>query len=93
MSSQTLNQHRMVTADMLPNLPETAQRYLNYTGVVGQPWINTVRVRYAGLFRMAGDKPWLPIKAEQFYTTGLTATCSTSSGTIASEPCSTRILL
>lgn len=59
---------RIVTADMLKHLPEPAQRYLNYTGVVGQPWINTVRIKYTGRFRMAADKPWMPIKAEQFYT-------------------------
>jgi hypothetical protein len=59
---------RIVTADMLNHLPEPAERYLNYTGVVGQPWINTVRLKYTGLFRLAADKPWMPIKAEQFYT-------------------------
>ena len=61
--------NRIVTADMLQHLPEPAQRYLNYTGVVGKPWINTTRIKYAGRFRLASDKPWLPIKAEQFYTT------------------------
>ena len=60
---------RIVTADMLKHLPQPAQRYLNYTGVVGQPWINTVRVKYTGIFRLAADKPWTPIKAEQVYTT------------------------
>ncbi len=60
---------RLVTADMLKDLPEPAQRYMNYTGVVGQPWINTVRVRYTGTFRLGADRPWLPIKAEQVYTT------------------------
>ncbi len=65
----SLNSQRPVTADMLKNLPEPAQRYLNYTGIVGQPWINTVRIKYTGVFRLAADKPWLPIKAEQFYTT------------------------
>jgi hypothetical protein len=59
----------IVTADMLKNLPEPAQRYMNYTSVVGQPWINTVRLKYTGIFRLADDKPWLPIKAEQVYTT------------------------
>jgi len=54
---------------MLTDLPEPARRYLEYTGVVGQPWIDTVRVRYEGVFRMAADKPWMPIKAEQAYTT------------------------
>jgi hypothetical protein len=62
-------QQRLVTAEMLKNLPEPAQRYMNYTGVVGKPWINTTRIKYVGRFRMAADKPWLPIRAEQFYTT------------------------
>ncbi len=61
--------NQIVTADMLKDLPEPAQRYLNYTGVIGQPWINTVRVKYAGVFRLGADKPWMPIKAEQVYTT------------------------
>ena len=60
---------RIVTADMLRHLPEPAQRYLNYTGVVGKPWTDTVRIKYTGWFRLAADKPWLPIQAEQVYTT------------------------
>lgn len=60
---------RVVTADRLQHLPEPAQRYLNYTGVVGQSWIETVRITYAGVFRLGADKPWMPIKAEQVYTT------------------------
>jgi hypothetical protein len=61
--------NRIVTADMLKNLPEPAQRYLNYAGIVGKPWIDTVRLKYEGIFRLGADKPWLPIKAEQVYTT------------------------
>ncbi len=60
---------RVVTADQLSGLPEPARRYLNHTGVVGQPWIDTVRIHYAGRFRLAMDKPWLPMRAEQVYTT------------------------
>lgn len=69
MNTQGTDNPRLVTADMLKNLPEPAQRYMNYAGVVGRPWINTVRIKYSGQFRMAIDKPWMPIKAEQFYTT------------------------
>jgi hypothetical protein len=61
--------NRIVTADMLKNLPEPAQRYLNYAGIVGRPWIDTVHIKYEGIFRLGADKPWMPIKAEQFYTT------------------------
>ena len=42
---------------------------MNYTGVVGQPWIDAVRVKYTGIFRLGADRPWLPIKAEQVYST------------------------
>ena len=63
MSIPNSNQQRLVTADLLTPLPEPAQRYLNYTGVVGKPWINTVRITYTGIFRLAADKPWMPIKA------------------------------
>jgi hypothetical protein len=36
---------------------------------VGKPWINTVHLKYTGKFRMAAHKPWMPINADQFYTT------------------------
>ncbi len=61
--------NRIVTAELLQHLPEPAQRYLNYTGVIGKPWIDTVRIKYEGVFRLGADRPWMPIKAEQFYTT------------------------
>lgn len=60
---------RLVTAAMLRDLPEPVRRYMAYTGVIGKPWIDTVRIRYVGRFRMAADRPWMPIRAEQFYTT------------------------
>jgi hypothetical protein len=69
MDKREMSNDRLVTADMLQHLPEPVQRYMNYTGAVGKPWIDTVRVKYAGQFRMAADRPWMPIKAEQFYTT------------------------
>ncbi len=69
MAAPMANHNPIVTADLLKNLPEPAQRYLNYTGVIGQPWINTVCVKYTGIFRLGADRPWLPIKAEQVYAT------------------------
>ncbi len=60
---------RIVTADMLQRLPEPVQRYMAYTGVVGKPWTDTVRLRQTGRFRMAADRPWMPLTAVQTYTT------------------------
>jgi hypothetical protein len=69
MSNTQTNNGRLITAEMLRDLPAPVQRYMDYTGVLGKPWIDTVRIKYAGRFRMAADKPWMPIRAEQFYTT------------------------
>lgn len=60
---------RIVTSEMLARLPAAAQRYLNLTGVVGKPWIHTARVEYVGQFRLGFAKPWLPMRAVQFYAT------------------------
>ena len=58
----------LVTEEMLAGLPEPAQRYLRYAGVVGRPLVDTVRVRQACRMRPAPDGISLPIVAEQWYT-------------------------
>lgn len=58
-----------VTPDMLESLPEPVQRYLTYAGVVGHPWIETVRLTQVGRFRQGADRPWMPMVAEETYTT------------------------
>lgn len=59
----------LMTAELLHGLPEPVQRYLTYAGIVGTPWIETARITYAGNFRMGADRPWMPVRAEQVYTT------------------------
>jgi hypothetical protein len=65
----TVNDKLMITSDMLDHLPEPVQRYMRWTGVVGKPWIRTARVRQDGRFRLAADRPWMSMKAEQVFTT------------------------
>jgi hypothetical protein len=69
MDEGQMKNDRLVTADMLQRLPEPVRRYLNYTGVVGKPWINTVRLKQSGRFRTGPDKPWMQMTAVQYYTT------------------------
>jgi hypothetical protein len=69
MDTLTKKDDRLVTAEMLKNLPEPVQRYMHYTGVVGKPWIDTVHLKQSGSFRRGVDQPWMPMTAEQFYTT------------------------
>jgi hypothetical protein len=54
---------------MLERLPEPVQRYMVYTGVFGKPWIDTVTLKQRGRFRQGMDRPWMPMVAEERYTT------------------------
>jgi hypothetical protein len=59
----------LVTEELLHHLPEPVQRYMAYTGVVGVPWIRTVRLTQRGKFRQGLDRPWMSMTADQWYTT------------------------
>jgi hypothetical protein len=67
--TQTTATPSTVPPTALDGLPEPVQRYLTWTGVVGQPWIHTADVRQSGRFRQGADGPWMPLTAEQRFTT------------------------
>jgi hypothetical protein len=69
MDEQRIDERRFITADMLERVPEPVRRYLKYSGVVDQPWIDQVRLKQEGTFRLGADRPWMPVKAEEIYTT------------------------
>jgi hypothetical protein len=58
----------VVTEEMLAGLPEPAQRYLRYAGVVGRPMVDTVRLRQRCRMRPGPGMPSFPLVAEQWYT-------------------------
>jgi hypothetical protein len=45
----------LVTPDMIKGLLRPVQRYMTYTGIVGHPWIDTVRLNQVGKFRQGAD--------------------------------------
>src|SRR5579859_8122678 len=55
-------------ADVL-RLPEAMQRYLRYVHVVGKEPIQTVRLKQRGSFRTYPGQKWLPMVAEEYFTT------------------------
>jgi hypothetical protein len=57
----------LVTEEMLAGLPEPAQRYLRYTGVVGRPLVDTVHVSQRCRMRPAPGGMSFPLVAEQWY--------------------------
>lgn len=64
-----MTEEPVIHAERLAHLPPVVQRYLTYSGVIGTPWIETVRLSYTGRFRLGADKPWMPMHAQQRYTT------------------------
>lgn len=69
MNNQSAKSSHIITAEMLGKLPAPVRRYLDHTGVVGRPWIESVYLKQVGRFRQALDRPWMPLTAEEFYTT------------------------
>ena len=58
-----------ITEAQLLGLPEPVQRYLRYVQVVGKAPIRTVRLTQQGFMRMQPGQKWLPMVAEQYFTT------------------------
>ncbi len=58
----------LVTEEMLARLPEPARRYLHYTGVVGRPMVDVIRVRQSCRMRPAPNGMSFPLVAEQWYS-------------------------
>jgi hypothetical protein len=59
----------LITEAGLLSLPEQVQRYLSYAGVVGKEPIRTVRLAQHGFMRQQPGQKWMPLIAEQYYTT------------------------
>ncbi|MDA8203693.1 MAG: hypothetical protein M0Z49_13210 [Chloroflexi bacterium] len=58
----------LITEEMLGGLPEPVRRYLTYAGVVGRPFVGTVRLTQAGRMQPNPGQPWFPLSAEEHYS-------------------------
>jgi hypothetical protein len=55
----------VVTEADLAGLPAPVQQYLRFTRSVGQPRVQSYRLRFRGRIRSAPDSRWMPFDAEQ----------------------------
>jgi hypothetical protein len=53
----------------LAGLPEPVQRYFRYSLKDGQKYISYVRLKHGGLFRPSQSLDWMPIEAEEYFST------------------------
>jgi hypothetical protein len=58
----------IITEEMLQKLPDPVKRYLLYTGIVGKPIVQTVRLKQVGKIRKNVNQPWMNIQAKQYYS-------------------------
>jgi hypothetical protein len=59
---------KVITEDMLRDLPKPVQRYLQYSGVVGKPFATTAFVRQQGKMHPSPEGPWIPLDFETYYS-------------------------
>lgn len=59
----------LVTDERLAPLPQCAQRYLRYAGVVGKPVPRIVTLSQKGRIRSKPSAAWLPLEADEIYST------------------------
>jgi len=60
---------KVVTEEDIKGLPEPVQRYLRYSQIIGKEIIGTVRLKQKGFMRMREGQKWMPLEAEEYYTT------------------------
>lgn len=59
----------IVTEEQLSGLPEPIKRYLTYAQIIGKERIRTVRLKQHGSMSLKEGAKWLPLTAEQYFTT------------------------
>src|SRR5690348_3018448 len=59
----------IIRDEQLSGLPEAVQRHLRWAGVVGKEAVRTVRLKQKGSLRLKEGQKWLPLRAEQYFTT------------------------
>ena len=66
--SKVENKNGIVTKEDVERLPKNVQKWLEYSGVIGKERITAVRLKQKAEMRLAEDKAWMPVQAEQYFT-------------------------
>lgn len=67
LQAHSLSADARVTEADLAEQPPVIQKWLKRTGVVGQPWQNSLYLKQIGRMRTTPDGAWLPFQAEQYF--------------------------
>ena len=64
-----VDQISTLTEADIAHLPDSVQRWLRHSNVIGLERPVTVRLKQEGEIRLGPDRDWMPFSAEQYYTT------------------------
>lgn len=67
--SNVKNQGEIVSREDISELPKNVQKWLEYSGIIGKEKIVSVHIKQIAQMRMQKNKSWMPVKAEQYFTT------------------------
>ncbi|ADL12914.1 DUF6544 family protein [Acetohalobium arabaticum] len=62
------NNNGVIQESDLEELPNSVQKWLEYSQVVGKERIRSVRLKQKAVMRIEEDKSWMSVKAEQYFT-------------------------
>lgn len=65
----SISEKKIVTKEMLDNLPPIVQKWLEFSNVIGKEIIYRVYLKQIGEMRTMPDGKWMPVKAEQWFKT------------------------
>lgn len=68
--NQPFKQPGIVSEEMINAVPPVVQKWMRHSGVVGKPFIQTVRLKQKGMMLTKPGGKWMDFTAEQYFSTG-----------------------
>ncbi len=65
-----MNTAAIVTPEMLAGLPAPVQRYMKFSGVVGEPLVKRIILKQTGRIRLGPEKRWMKFTVRDSYVDG-----------------------
>lgn len=69
LQNQSITTSSFINQDAIRELPLIVQKWMAFSGIIGQPKSHTVRIRQRGELKTAPNGKWMPFTAEQYINT------------------------
>jgi len=59
--------HKTFSREQILDLPKPVQNYFRYALTENQPYVNSLRLKHGGMFRLSPEKDWMEINGKQHF--------------------------